>query len=171
MSNRYERTMQSITASEGFKTSTLKLIKEKEREKMNHIKKIIIGLAACMLIAVGTFALPKNNTPDTGFDLRDRIVIDADAPMACVAVNIEGVIVEVSDDGLSFKLDTGKWVVIDDSTEYGTTLPTSAAIEDQYLEATFRVGNSIAGFSESPDEPKVLAYAIYTNWNWDNPIK
>ncbi len=91
-------------------------------------------------------------------------------PMGSVIVNIEGVITEVSEDGNSFLLDTGKWVVVTDETELGITGPTAAPKEEQFFEETFRVGNSIAGFTEDENADELLAYAIYTNWNWEDPV-
>lgn len=71
----------------------------------------------------------------------------------------------------SFKLDTGKWIDINEDTVIGITSPSVAAKEDQYFEPTFRRGNSIAGFTEDETAERILAYVIYTNWNWDDPIK
>ncbi|MCH4886963.1 hypothetical protein EZV73_05255 [Acidaminobacter sp. JC074] len=171
--NKYIQTMNKIKASQTFKDDLLEELGKERRYDMNNMKKIVIGIAACAVLAVGAIgfnpATKAQVMPE--IDLTERITIDPNAPSACVAVNLEGTIVEVSDDGLSFKLDSGKWVDIDDDTEYGTTLPTSAAIEDQYLEPTFRVGNMIAGFTEDENASRILAYAIYTNWNWDDPIR
>jgi len=172
MTNKYKETLDKITVSENFEQSTLEYLKDKEKEDMRHIRKLVVAFAACLMVMIGVFAVNYNQTPsDVTFDLRDRIVIDPNGISACVAVNIEGTIVEVAEDGLSFKLDNGQWIMIDDETEYGTSLPTSAAIEDQFLEPTFRVGNSIAGFASEPEGKKIIAYAIYTNWNWDDPIR
>ncbi len=90
--------------------------------------------------------------------------------MGDVVVNIEGVITEVSDDGNSFLLDSGKWVIVTDETELGITGPNAALRDEQYLEETFRVGNSISGFTEDTTSEELIAYAIYTNWNWESPI-
>jgi len=153
---------------------------------MKHTKMIVIGLIAALVVAAGAYGLNKGRASSleaekspahtikvADFDLRDRIKIDPDAPSACVAVNLEGTIVEVAEDGLSFKLDNGKWIRVTETTEIGVTLPTAAAIEDQFLEPTFRVGNSIAGFAleEDLEADTITAYAIYTNWNWEDPIK
>ncbi len=87
-------------------------------------------------------------------------------PLADVVVNIEGIITQVSKDGKSFRLDNGKWIITDRQTIMGITGSTAAPKDEQYLESTFRIGNSIAGFSETPEGEIIVAYAIYTNWNW-----
>ncbi len=91
--------------------------------------------------------------------------------MADVIVNIEGTITEVSKDGKSFQLNNEKWIITEKTTVMGITGPNALPKEEQYFEPTFRVGNSIAGFSETPEGEIIVAYAIYTNWNWDDPIK
>lgn len=173
MMNDYKKTIGQVVASDTFKTRTLHRLEKERRYQMNNTMKLIIGLAACAIITLSMvgFNLSKPQVEVADIDFTKRIKIDPNAPSACVMVNIEGTIVEVSDDGMSIKLDNGKWVDIDDNTEFGTTLPTSAAIEDQFLEPTFRVGNSIAGFTLDENSHRILAYAIYTNWNWDDPIR
>ncbi len=147
-------------------------------ESNNYMKKKnfalkYVGVAAALVIAVGAFAiwgsasdLQKNGV---SIDLTTRIVYDENAVMGSVMVNIEGVITEVSDDGMSFKLDNGKWVDVVDDTEIGITGPTAA--KEQFFEPTFRVGNMIAGFTENENAARITAYAIYTNWNWEDPIR
>ncbi len=123
--------------------------------------------ALCIFVLISCESLQKADTPRVANDEEhDLIEITSD-----VAVNIEGTITEVSKDGKSFRLDNGMWIIIDKHTEMGITGPNAAPKEEQYFEPTFRVGNSIAGFTEYPDGEIILAYAIYTNWNWDNPIK
>ncbi len=92
-------------------------------------------------------------------------------PTGSVMVNIEGVITEVSEDGNSFLLDNGKWIEVTEDTELGITGPNAVPKDEQFFEETFRVGNSIAGFTEDINAEIVVAYAIYTNWNWEDPIK
>ncbi len=86
-------------------------------------------------------------------------------------VNIEGKITEISKDGKNFKLDNGKWVITDSATKMGISGPNAAQPKDQFFEPSFRIGNSIAGFSETPEGEIIVAYAIYTNWNWEKPIR
>lgn len=193
MDYKYKNAINKIQASDKFKDETLRLLNNIERERryeMKNSKKLIVGLAVCMALFVGVMGTTLNQKNDsspstaqnsevvkvvgnTEINLLDRIVIDPNAPSACVMVNLEGVIVEVSQDGLSFKLDTGQWVTVTDETFIGVTLPTAVAIEDQNLEPTFRVGNSISGFVmiEHENDDKVDAHSIYTNWNWEDPIK
>ncbi len=90
---------------------------------------------------------------------------------ASAVVNIEGVIVSVSEDGKSFLLDTGKTVIITNETEMGITGPNAAPKDEQFFEDTFRVGNSISGFTEDDSSDEIVAYAIYNNWSWEDPIK
>ncbi len=91
--------------------------------------------------------------------------IEADI-MVDVVVNIEGVITEVSKDGKSFRLNNGKWVITDKQTVLGISGPTAPPKNKQYFDSSFQKGNSIAGFSETPDGEIIVAEAIYTNWNW-----
>ncbi len=97
----------------------------------------------------------ENNTTDS----------DTDATIEDVAVNIEGKIVSVSDDGMSFVLDTGKTVIITDETEMGINTPTSVPKDEQLFDDKFTVGNMISGFTldESPDT--IIAHSIYSNWS------
>ncbi len=90
---------------------------------------------------------------------------------ASVVVNIEGTIKEVSKDGKSFMLNNGKWIITDKHTEMGISGLNAAPKDEQYFEPSFRVGNSIAGFTEYPKGELLVAQVIYTNWNWDNPVE
>ncbi len=89
---------------------------------------------------------------------------------ASVIVNIEGVITEVSEDGSRLVLDSGQAVLITAETVMGIEGPNAAPKEEQFFESSFRVGNSIAGFTEDAGD-EVIAYAIYTNWNWEDPVR
>ncbi len=137
-----------------------------------------VSIAACFAVIIGAVAVFNNNTQYPPIDLTDRIVIEefsgspefSGSISADVAVNIEGVITEVSKDGLSFKLDNGKWVYITDDTAIGQTCTSVEQKDSLLIEPTFRVGNSIAGFTLDENSEKIEAYAIYTNWNWENPI-
>lgn len=181
--DKYIKTIDKIKASESFKKDTL-LILEKEMNnnkgtvyKMKKKTNKAIGLvAACLVMVLGVIAFMPNasNDVDKPNDIADNTVIEEPqgTPMGKAVVNIEGKIIEVSDDGKSFKLDNGLWVKITDETELGITGPTAAPKEEQFFEETFRVGNSIAGFTlDEISNDRVTAYAIYTNWNWENPIK
>ncbi len=147
------------------------------------VKKIVpfkryISIAACFAIIVSAAAVFNNNEYPP-IDLTDRIVIEefsgspemSGSISADMAVNIEGIITEVSKDGLSFKLDNDKWIYITDETIIGQTCTSVEQRDSLFIEPTFRVGNSIAGFTLDESSEKIEAYAIYTNWNWEDSIK
>lgn len=140
-------------------------------QKVIHLRRYA-ALAACLCIMlVGIVMVNNHSETDFNMDLTERIIIDSNAPKASAIVNFKGKIVEVGKDGLSFKLDDGKWVTVNDETTIGITAPTAAAKDEQLFESTFRVGNSISGFSLEANKRKIIADTIYTNWNWDNPIR
>lgn len=171
MNKPYLNLMDKIHASSEFKENTLQKLQTYEDERRYNMKKIIIGIAASMILAIGIVAFIQEPNTSSNLDLTERIITDNSGIQACAAVNIEGIITEVGKDGLSFEINNDKWVYINDDTEIGITGPTAAPKNEQFFEPTFRVGNSIAGFSENPHNDKVVAYAIYTNWNWEDPIK
>ncbi|MFY3792572.1 hypothetical protein ACOQFO_12940 [Ureibacillus sp. MALMAid1270] len=135
---------------------------------MKKISLMVGVIVACAVIALVVLLNINNNTE---LDLTERIIVDDSAPAARVMVNIEGVITEVGEDGLSFTLDNGMKVVITDETRMGISGPTAPPKEEQLFEPTFRVGNQIAGYSEDTSANPVTAAAIWTNWNFDNPIR
>lgn len=168
----YKKVMKQIHASEEFKSKMHKeMMKYEKGEKRIFMKKIsfLVGsLVACAVIAV---VVLSNINNEGALDLTDRIVVDNAAPAASAMVNIEGVITEVGDDGLSFTLDNGMKVVVTDETELGIDGPTAPPKEEQLFEPTFRVGNLIGGFTEDTSTDPVTAAVIYTNWNFENPIR
>ncbi len=153
-----------------------------------------LAIAACFIVVVGGY-WGVNQSSKPQIDLTDRIVIEEMSPepefsqsvtvdgtgevlpeisgsiMADMAVNIEGIITEVGKDGLSFKLDNGKWVYVNDDTIIGTTCYSIEEKESLYFEPTFRVGNAISGFTLDTEAEEIIAYAIYNNWNWEDPIR
>lgn len=131
----------------------------------------ILSFAACFCFIVFGIYFYNNQSTPLPFDLTDRIVIDENAIMASQMVNIEGIITEVSKDGMSFRLDNGKWIKTTNDTEIGTIATSEEDKAKMLFEPTFRVGNSITGFTEDENAEEIIAYAIYTNWNWKNPIK
>lgn len=178
MNSNYKTTLNKIQASDRFKEATLQKIMTVQKERrytMNKKYKWAVSLGAVLLMVLGLMNITMFSGDDTivtaEINLLDRIVIDENAISACAAVNIEGVITQVGEDGLSFKLDNGQWVKVTEATEIGITSPSAADVEEQHFEPTFRVGNMIAGFAENPDEESVDAFAIYTNWNWEDPIR
>ncbi|WP_042473038.1 hypothetical protein [Bacillus ndiopicus] len=172
MMNAYKKAMKQIHASEEFKSKMQKeMLGYEQKEKrgfMKNIRYLIGGLVACAVIAVVALITINN---DATLDLTDRIVVDHSAPASSAVVNIEGVITEVGEDGLSFTLDNGMQVVVTDDTKLGINGPTAAPKEEQLFEPTFRVGNLIAGFTENTSSDPISAAAIYTNWNFDNPMR
>ncbi|CAI6059754.1 DUF5666 domain-containing protein [Cohnella sp. JJ-181] len=79
------------------------------------------------------------------------------------AVNIEGVISEVSADGKSFKVGD-LWVNITPDTAMGIDGPTAAEPSEELLQKEFKVGNIVSGFtSEDVSTGKVNATRIYNN--------
>jgi hypothetical protein len=168
----YKKVMKQIHASEEFKSKMQKEMMEYERKEkrvyMKNIKLIVGSLVACAVIAV---VVLTNINNDVALDLTERIVVEHSGPGAKAMVNIDGVITEVGEDGLSFTLDNGMEVVVTDETELGIDGPTAPPKEDQLFEPTFRVGNLIGGFTEDTTADPVTAAVIYTNWNFENPIR
>lgn len=171
--NAYKNVMKQIHASEEFKIKMENEMMEfQQKEKRVFMKKVRISvgsLVACAVIAVVASLVNVNN--DTTIDLTDRIMVDHSAPAASAVVNIEGVITEVGEDGLSFTLDNGMKVVVTDKTKLGIDGPTAPPKEEQFFEPTFRVGNLIGGFTEDKTTEPVTAAVIYTNWNFEKPIR
>ncbi len=130
-----------------------------------------------LLVLVLTFFIscasivPELNTETTSKENYIEEAQQESQIMMDVIVNIEGIISEVSKDGKSFQLSNGTWIITDTQTEMGISGPNAIPKEKQYFEPTFRKGNAIAGFSETPNGEIIVAQIIYTNWNWENPIK
>lgn len=169
MMNAYKNVMKQIHASEEFKRKIQEEMMEyKKRSFMKKIRISVGSLIACAVIAVLAIV---NINHDTPIDLTERIVADHSAPAASALVNIEGTITEVGEDGLSFTLDNGMEVVVTDKTKIGIDGPTAPPKEEQLFEPTFRVGNLIGGYTEDTSSHPVQAAAIYTNWNFEHPIR
>ncbi|MEY2373454.1 MULTISPECIES: hypothetical protein [Lysinibacillus] len=169
MVNAYKNVMKQIHASEEFKRKMQEEMMEYEKRSFMKKVRISVGsLVACAVIAVLAMV---NINHDTPIDLTERIVADHSAPAASALVNIEGTITEVGADGLSFTLDNGMKVVVTDKTKIGIDGPTAPPKEEQLFEPTFRVGNLIGGYTEDTSSNPVQAAAIYTNWNFEHPIR
>lgn len=168
----YKKVINQIRASEEFKNKMPKEMMEYEKKErrflMKNISLMVGSLVACAVIAVVALSIINN---DVELDLTERIVVDHSGPAASAVVNIDGVITEVGEDGLSFTLDNGMEVIVTDETELGIDGPTAAPKEEQLFEPTFRVGNLIGGFTEDTSADPVTAAVIYTNWNFENPIR
>lgn len=172
MVSAYKKVMEQIHASEEFKNKMQKEMMEYEKKEkgflMRKITLMVGSLAACAVIAVVALTAINN---DASIDLTERIEVTNSGPAAKVMLNIEGIITEVGEDGMSFTLDNGMEVVVTDETKLGIDGPTAPAKEEQLFEPTFRVGNLIGGFTEDTAADPVTAAAIYTNWNFENPIR
>ncbi|MDP1416705.1 hypothetical protein [Lysinibacillus capsici] len=169
MMNAYKNVMKQIHASEEFKRKMQEeMMKYEKRSFMKKVRISVGSLVACAVIAVLAMVNINNDTP---IDLTERIVADHSAPAASALVNIEGTITEVGEDGLSFTLDNGMEVVVTDKTKIGIDGPTAPPKEEQLFEPTFRVGNLIGGYTEDTSSNPVQAAAIYTNWNFEHPIR
>ena len=169
MMNAYKNVMKQIHASEEFKRKMQEeMMKYEKRSFMKKVRISVGSLVACAVIAVLAMV---NINHDTPIDLTERIVADHSAPAASALVNIEGTITEVGEDGLSFTLDNGIEVVETDKTKIVIDGPTAPPKEEQLFEPTFRVGNLIGGYTEDTSSNPVQAAAIYTNWNFENPIR
>ncbi|MEQ6048500.1 hypothetical protein U2I53_05655 [Lysinibacillus capsici] len=169
MMNAYKNVMKQIHASEEFKRKMQEeMMKYEKRSFMKKVRISVGSLVACAVIAVLAMVNINHETP---IDLTDRIVADHSAPAASALVNIEGTITEVGEDGLSFTLDNGMEVVVTDKTKIGIDGPTAPPKEEQLFEPTFRVGNLIGGYTEDTSSNPVQAAAIYTNWNFEHPLR
>ena len=167
--NAYKNVMKQIHASEEFKRKMQEeMMKYEKRSFMKKVRISVGSLVACAVIAVLAMVNINHETP---IDLTERIVADHSAPAASALVNIEGTITEVGEDGLSFTLDNGMEVVVTDKTKIGIDGPTAPPKEEQLFEPTFRVGNLIGGYTEDTSSNPVQAAAIYTNWNFEHPIR
>ncbi|MEC1305504.1 hypothetical protein [Lysinibacillus capsici] len=167
--NAYKNVMKQIHASEEFKRKMQEeMMKYEKRSFMRKVRISVGSLVACAVIAVLAMVNINHETP---IDLTERIVADHSAPAASALVNIEGTITEVGEDGLSFTLDNGMEVVVTDKTKIGIDGPTAPPKEEQLFEPTFRVGNLIGGYTEDTSSNPVQAAAIYTNWNFEHPLR
>jgi hypothetical protein len=143
----------------------------KKNRKMMTGMVAVTGLALAIVIgSSGMFGGAMDEpiaVADNGVVVDNETTEEAGHIMGKVAVNIEGVIEEVTEDGMSFRIgDT--WVLVTEETVLGIFGPTAAPEDEQFMADKFEIGNSIAGFTlddESLDS--ITAYAIYTNWNWE----
>ena len=79
-------------------------------------------------------------------------------------VNIDGIIEEVSEDGLSFRVGD-LWVTVDENTMYGISGPNALPTDEQLVSKTFLVGNAVSGYTEEdPASGSVYALRIYNNF-------
>lgn len=165
----YKSAMSHLKTSEDFQEATYKkLMSHKERMNMESAKKRKVtawtaGIAACAVLAVGIVAL-NPNSPATTPSSQPKITATAKPPiMGKAAVNIDGVISEVSADGKSFKVGD-LWVTVTPGTKMGIDGPTAAAPSEELLQKEFKVGNIVSGFTtDDVSTGKVNATNIYNN--------
>jgi len=172
----YQKLMREMEKTEP--KGTINQIQTKEMAKMEKAKKRSLtgwtaGVAACAVLAVGIFAINQNGSKG------DQTAAPTNAPAATsqpsaaptqkppirgkVAVNIDGVISEVSADGKSFKVGD-LWVEVTDQTRLGSSEPTAAEPSEELLSKTFKVGNIVSGYtSQDVSTGKVTADVIYNN--------
>lgn len=179
----YKSAMSRVKTSEHFQQETeQKLLLAMERNRsvntestkgriqMETVKKTrvrwTIGLTACAVLIAGMFIVNINNSqqnePPVG---GERPPVAATQPPAKGkgAVNIDGVITEVSADGKSFKVGD-LWVTVTDQTGMGIQGPNAAPPSEQLLQKEFRVGNVVSGFtSQDVSSGRVTADVIYNN--------
>jgi len=172
----YKSAMSQVKISDDFKETTYnKLMNPKERIRMETTTRRKVtgwtaGVAACAVLAVGLFALNQNgNGPATvptqpGSTATAKPPVTGKPPITGkAAVNIDGVITEVSADGQSFKVGD-LWVTVTPETAMGIDGPTAAEPSEELLQKEFKVGNIVSGYtSEDVGTGKVTATRIYNN--------
>ena len=166
------------------KSSAFPTIPTKERYRMDKTIKRqragwAIGVAACAALTIGLLSAnlssPATKTADPSAVATQPAVTqpaETETPPAQTrkppvtgkaAVNIEGVITEVSADGKSFKVGD-LWVAVTPDTKMGIDGPTAAEPSEELLSSTFKVGNIVSGFTtEDIGSGKVNAARIYNN--------
>ncbi|WP_133297952.1 DUF5666 domain-containing protein [Paenibacillus paeoniae] len=131
-----------------------------ERAKKRTVTGWTIGIAACAVLSVSLIA---TNQKAPTLPIQPPTTISQPPTTAKVAVNIEGVISEVSADGKSFKIGD-LWVAVTDQTKLGSSEPTATAPSEELLQKEFKVGNIVAGYtSQDVSTGKVTADVIYNN--------
>ncbi|BBI36613.1 DUF5666 domain-containing protein [Cohnella abietis] len=174
----YKSAMSRVKISEDFKEATYqKLMLEMEKTtqinnnnqkgklKMENTKKRTltgwtVGIAACALLSVSIFTMNQNAPGTTP---QPSAIVTKPPIVGKVAVNIDGVITEVSADGKSFKVGD-LWVTVTDKTALGSKEPTASKPSEELLQKEFKVGNIVSGYtSQDVGSGKVTADVIYNN--------
>ena len=161
----YRSAMEHIRPNADFEEKTFSLLQQKQHQqrkegfsmKAKKLGLIYSGIAACLLLLLGGYALfgSKANTPPQ----------ESTPPITAKAmVNIDGIIEEVSEDGLSFRVGD-LWVQVDENTMYGIPGPNAPPADEQLVSKTFLVGNAVSGYTEDdPSSGSVYALRIYNNF-------
>lgn len=175
----YKEVFDKIKPSKELLEHTSKIMKEElhveRRAKSNNLYfgKTKLALVTFSLVVVlgyvGISDILKNNT-SLNLKQKDSENIEVDnediddnsqvrEPMAKVAVNISGIVAEISEDGNKIKVGE-QWIVINENTHFEDD-------PDNGVEAVskeFKVGNRIAGFTlDDADASEVTALTIYSN--------
>ncbi|RJX37118.1 hypothetical protein D3P09_24720 [Paenibacillus pinisoli] len=164
-SENFEEATYRKLMSEMEKTTPSKINDQKERVRMNTAKKRTItgwsiGIAACAVLSVSLIATNQTAPKLPG---QPPTTITQPPISGKVAVNIDGVITEVSADGKSFKVGD-LWVQVTDQTKLGSNEPTATAPSEELLQKEFKVGNIVSGYtSQDVGSGKVTADVIYNN--------
>lgn len=163
---REQQFMNSHTKGENDMTTT-------NRKKQNKTFAWATGVAACAVLAVGVFAFNQNSDGTPPIPAPTNSVVEGQTPASSApqappaakgAVNIDGIIEEVSADGQSFRIGD-LWVTVTDATEYGITGPNAPALSEQLVSEDFKVGNAVSGFTSGDiASGKVTAEKIYNNF-------
>ncbi|PWW00950.1 hypothetical protein DFQ01_11197 [Paenibacillus cellulosilyticus] len=163
----YKSAMSHLKTSENFQEATYnKLMKHKETMNMELSKKrkVIgwtVGIAACAALAVGIITLNQDAPASTPSSQPTTSVMTKPPTMGKMAVNIDGIISEVCEDGKSFKVGE-LWVDVTDQTKLGSSEPTAAKPSDELLQKKFEVGDIVSGYtSQDVSTGKVTADVIY----------
>jgi hypothetical protein len=131
-----------------------------EKAKRKTLTGWTVGIAACAVLSVSLLTM-NQQAPATNPTPSD--VATKPPTMGKVAVNIDGVISEVSEDGKSFKVGN-LWVEVTDQTALGSKEPTASKPSEELLQKDFKVGNIVSGYtSQDVNTGKVTADVIYNN--------
>lgn len=160
----YRSAMERIVPNAGFEEKTLSLLQQRQNGnkkegfymKTKKTGLVLGGIAACLMLLLGGYALfgsqatpPQETMPPT---------------TAKAIVNIDGIIDEVSEDGLSFRIGD-LWVRVDENTMYGIPGPNALPADEQLVSSTFLTGNAVSGYTEDdPATGSVYALRIYNNF-------
>lgn len=165
----YKSAMSHVKISEDFQEATYtKWMNQKGTVNMEMTKKRkatawMSGIAACAVLAVGLIALNQNSPAPTTSTQPESTAVAKPPIMGKVAVNIDGIISEVSEDGKSFKVGD-LWVTVTPETKMGIDGPTAAEPSEELLQKEFKVGNIVSGFTtDDISTGKVNATNIYNN--------
>ncbi|SET14231.1 DUF5666 domain-containing protein [Paenibacillus sp. NFR01] len=180
----YKSAMSHVKTSENFEQATMeKLLQHMEQEipeptksakerfemktamtKKSKVTAWAVGAAACAVLAAGILSLNPNNGTTEPVAQPTASTSQKPPIMGKMAVNIDGIISEVSADGKSFKVGD-LWVTVTDQTTMGSTEPGSTPPSEEFLQKEFKVGNAVSGFTtQDVSTGKVTADAIYNNF-------